>query len=251
MTVNHLIDTHVHLDMIPDVQNSVRRAIDANITGIVAVGMNILSNRKTMELAGQFPQMVLPAVGYHPWAIVEEDIDETIAFVEAHLKDCVALGEVGLDYKIKVKKKVQQQVFESLLNLAAKHDKPVNVHSRYSFERALAMLRHAGIDRAVFHWYSGPIDILDRILDSGYFISATPALAYSSRHRAAIARAPVDQILIETDAPEKYQGQVSEPAFLLRTLGELARLKKMPEEKIARFTAENAESFYGLKRKDR
>ena len=251
MSSHHLIDTHVHLDMIADVQGAVEKAGALNITGIVAMGMNIGSNQKTLELAQVFPGVVLPAIGYHPWAIVEKDIEATIRFVDDHLKNCIALGEVGLDYKIKIKKTIQQQVFEALLELAAKHDKPVNVHSRYSFERAHAMLREAGIEKAVFHWYSGPLDILDRILASGYFISATPALAYSERHRAAVERAPLNQILIETDAPEQYQGESSEPATLLKSLAELSGLKKLPEEEIARVTTRNAEAFYGIKRKDR
>ena len=251
MCFKNLIDTHVHLDMIPDVNAAVEKARAANITGIVAVGMNIVSNQRTLELAEAYPEMVFPAIGYHPWAIVETDIDDTISFVDAHLNDCIALGEVGLDYKIKVKKRVQQKVFESLLDLAAKYRKPVNVHSRYSFERAHAMLGKAGIEKAVFHWYAGPLDILDRILDSGYYISATPALAYSSRHRAAVEQAPVNQILIETDAPEQYQGEASEPSFLLKTLEELAGLKKRPKEEIARVTTTNAELFYGIKGKDR
>jgi TatD DNase family protein len=241
-----LIDTHVHLDMIPSVRTAVEKARAAHISKIVAVGMNLSSNQKTLDLAGRFPGVVLPAIGYHPWAIVEEDMDETVRFVDTHLAACIALGEVGLDYKIKIKKRIQQQVFESLLALAAKHQKPVNVHSRYSFERAHAMLRQAGIEKAVFHWYSGPLDILDRIIDSGYFISATPALAYSSRHRAAVERAPMNQILIETDAPEKYQGEVSEPATLLTTLGQLAQLKKLTTPETARVTTGNARYFYGL-----
>ena len=242
-----LIDTHVHLDMIPSVRTAVENARAAHISGIVAVGMNLSSNQKTLDLAGRFPGFVLPAIGYHPWAIVEKDIEDTVRFVDTHLAAGVALGEVGLDYKIKIKKRIQQKVFESLLALAATHKKPVNVHSRYSFERAHAMLRQAGIEKAVFHWYSGPLDILTRILDSGYFISATPALAYSSRHRAAVERAPMDQILIETDAPEKYRGEVSEPATLLITLDELAQLKNISIPETARITTANARYFYGLK----
>ncbi len=242
-----LIDTHVHLDAISSVQEAMQRARKANISGIVAVGMNLSSNQETLDLAGRFPGMVFPAIGYHPWAIVEKDIGETIRFIDAHLAGCVALGEVGLDYKVKVNKRIQQQVFESLLDLAVKYQKPVNVHCRYSFERAHAMLRQAGVEKAVFHWYSGPLDILDRIIDSGYFISATPALTYSGRHQAAVERAPLNRILIETDAPEKYQGDVSEPATLLTTLDQLARLKKIPMAEAARITTASARYFYGLK----
>ena len=247
MSSDYLIDTHVHLDMVSNVHGAVDRARALNITGIVAVGTNLASNQRILEFSKVFPGMVFPAIGYHPWAIIETDIEATISFIDAHLKTCVALGEVGLDYKIKVKKRIQQQVFESLLELAAKYKKPVNVHSRYSFERTHIMLHKAGVEKAVFHWYSGPMDILDRILESGYLISATPALAYSERHRAAIKRAPLNQILMETDAPEQYQGEKSEPAMLIKTLDELAVLKKRSKEEIAGVTTRNAEAFYDIK----
>ncbi|MFO7965466.1 MAG: TatD family hydrolase [Desulfobacterales bacterium] len=241
-----LIDTHVHLDMIQSPADAVRRARDAGVSKIVAVGTHLKSNRKTLDLGEQFPETVLPAIGYHPWAVVEKEVDETLRFVDAHLRSCIALGEVGLDYKIKVPKKIQQQVFESLLKIAAKHEKPVNVHSRYSFERAFAMLRDAGVSKAVFHWYSGPLDMLERIINAGYFISATPALAYSSRHQAAVKRTPIEHMLIETDAPEAYQGKTSEPATLVQTLEHLAWIKNVSIEEAARSTTENARFFYGI-----
>ena len=64
-----------------------------------------------------------------------------------------------------------------MLSMAAEMHKPVMMHARYSQRRCLEMLVAAGIERAVFHWYSGPPDILDEVLEAGYCISATPALA--------------------------------------------------------------------------
>ncbi len=108
------------------------------------------------------------------------------------------------------------------------------------------MTGEAGIERAVFHWYSGPTDVLKGILDKGYFISATPALAYSPLHQEAMKIAPLDQILIETDSPVVYQGKKSEPADLVITLHELSRIKNIPPEEVARITTANTEHFYRM-----
>jgi TatD DNase family protein len=243
----NLIDAHVHLDMIRPVEPAIANARAAGISVIVAVGMDIFSNRKTLELSRQFPGMVYPALGYHPWNIKEEEIDKTLAFLDEHLKNAVALGEVGLDYKVKVKKEVQHRVFESVLDLAEKYGTPVNVHSRYSYERTHAMVTAAHIPKAVFHWYSGPMEVLDKIIADGYCVSATPALAYSYHHREAMIRAPLSNILIETDAPVEFNGKPSEPATLVETLHELARLKEMPVSEIAQITSENSRKFYALK----
>ena len=213
---------------------------------MIAVAMNLDSCRKTLALADRFPDTVHPAIGYHPWSIKAEEVEDTLIFITKNIHRCVALGEVGLDYKVKVKKKLQKAVFSKLLNLAVQINKPVIIHSRFSYQRTYEMAAEAGVEKAVFHWYSGPTDILDNIIARGYHVSATPALAYSPHHQAAMARAPMERILIETDAPVQYGDRFSEPADLKETLFHLSRIKKIPEDKLAGMVTKNAEKFFGL-----
>ncbi len=241
-----MIDSHAHLNEIEAVDAALARAQEAGITGIVAVGMDLASNRATLELHRRYPHLVHPAVGYHPWSITPEGMDENLAFIREHLAGCVALGEVGLDYQAKVKKKLQQQVFTAVLELAGREGKPVIIHTRFSQSRALRMVREAGVIKAVFHWYSGPLEVLEEILADGFYISATPALAYSPPHQAAVQAAPLSQILIETDAPVEYQGKVSEPADLWTTARELSRVKRVEVSQVIDITTDNARKFYNL-----
>jgi TatD DNase family protein len=241
-----VIDGHAHLNEIGDIDGALARAQEAGITGIVAVGMDVASNQATLELHRRFPHLVYPALGYHPWSITPEGIEDNLAFIREHLPGCVALGEVGLDYQAKVKKRLQQEVLTKLLDLAARENKPVILHTRFSQQRALRMVKEAGIARAVFHWYSGPLDILQEILADGYFISATPALAYSPPHQAAIEAAPLDRILIETDCPVVYQENKSEPAHLVVTARELNRVKGVELSQVIEATTANARSFYKI-----
>ena len=241
-----LIDAHAHLEAIEQVEKCIRRAHSAGIKQVVAVGMDLNSNLKTLELADQFPEMVLPAIGYHPWKVSAEDMEENINFIRERLRTCVALGEVGLDYKVKVKKPLQQEVFARVLKIAESEKKPVIVHSRFSYERSFQMVSASGVERAVFHWYSGPFEILERILLEGYYISATPALAYSRFHQAAVKKTPLERILIETDSPVEYQGKKSEPADLVETLKSLSRVKEKTLHDLAVITTENAKRFFKL-----
>jgi TatD DNase family protein len=241
-----LIDGHVHLSEIEPSERAVENAVKAGVKRMVAVAMNLDSCRKTLALANRFPDNVLPAIGYHPWSIKAEDVEDTILFITKNIHRCVALGEVGLDYKVKVKKKLQKAVFSKLLNLAVKSNKPVIIHSRFSHQRTYEMALEAGVEKAVFHWYSGPADILDKIIASGFFVSATPALAYSPHHQAAMERAPMERILIETDAPVQYGDRFSEPADLHETLFHLSMIKKIPEDELAGIVTKNAERFFGL-----
>ena len=245
--LRELIDGHAHLNEIDDIEGALGRAAAAGVARIVAVGMDIASNRRVLEIAASYPGLVLPSVGFHPWSISTEPIEATLAFVKTHLQSCTALGEVGLDYKAKVNKAVQWEVFARILNLAAEFEKPVIVHARFSHQRGHRMVSEAKIKKAVFHWYSGPLDLLEKIIADGYFVSCTPALAYSTAHQAAIRQAPLERILIETDCPVEYQGKVSEPAHLIDTLTHLSRIKELPIDEAARITTANARAFFGIR----
>jgi len=241
-----VIDTHAHLDELSDPEATIEEARAAGVEAIVAIGQDIPSNQKTLDIAGQNPGFVYPAIGYHPWRLSPDHHEATLAYIDGKLKDCVALGEVGLDYKAKTKKKVQKAIFEELLVLAKKHDRPVIVHCRYVHETAYRMVREAGVDKAVFHWYSGALDLIPRIADSGYYMSATPALLYNPYHAKAIRAVPLSNLLLETDAPVRYQELHARPVHVQVTLQEVARVKEMSPEEVAVRTTENARACFGL-----
>jgi TatD DNase family protein len=239
-----LIDSHAHLHEMDQIDEVIHRSRSAGVHRIVAVGMDMDTNVKTLQIAARFFGIVFPAIGYHPWSIRRDKIDEDLDYIKENLKKCCALGEVGLDYKVKVKKAIQKEVFQKVLEYAYIHKKPAIIHSRYSYERTYKMVRESAIEKAVFHWYSGPIDVLDQIIRDGHYISATPALAYSRHHQAAIAHMPMDRILIETDCPVSYKGKVSEPRDLIDTLHALSLIKNEPMDVIDRITTENAVRFF-------
>jgi len=235
-----LIDGHAHLEELKDLSGSLDEARTAGVRGIVAVGMDIESNKNIFQIAQANQGYVYPAIGYHPWQIREGETKANLSFIRDHVQRCVALGEIGLDYKIKVKKELQWNVFGDLLDIALESDKPVIVHCRFSHRRAFEMARERKIKRAVFHWYSGPLGLLDEIVGTGYFISATPALAYSPPHQAAIKQAPIEKILLETDTPVSYQGRESRPKDVRITLEKVSRLKGLDPSVVSKQTTENA-----------
>lgn len=241
-----LIDGHAHLDEIDDLEDSISEARAAGVVAIVGVGMTIDSNRTILSLAHQHPGYIYPAIGYHPWEIKAETVEKTLAFVDKHLPPCVALGEVGLDYKARVKKTLQREVLSRLLGIASRCGKPVILHCRFSHERALELVQQSGLERAVFHWYSGSLEILQKILENGYLISATPALSYSIQHREAIRHTPLDRILLETDSPVEYRGDASRPVDVKRTAELVAKIKGETLERVAQKTTENACQFFRI-----
>jgi len=241
-----LVDSHTHLEDLDDLPESLEEAKAAGVCGIIAVGMDIESNKKILKIAAANSQFVYAALGYHPWEIKEEEVEANLSFIQDHVEEGVALGEIGLDYKIKVKKELQWKVFEELLDIALESNKPVIIHCRYSHRRAFEVVGEKKIKRAVFHWYSGPVDLLDKIMSMGYFISATPALVYSPPHQEAIRRAPLERILLETDTPVSYQGKESRPKDVWISLEQVARLKKLDPNIVSEQTTTNASQFFQI-----
>jgi len=241
-----LVDGHAHLEQLDDLPKAFQEAKEAGVCGIIAVGMDIASNRKTLQIAETNTRFVYPALGYHPWQIKKEEVEASLSFIRDHVEEGVALGEIGLDYKVKVKKELQWRVFEELLNIAFESNKPVILHCRYSHRRVFEMVKEKKIEKAVFHWYSGSIALLDEILSGGYFISATPALVYSPPHQEAIKRAPIEKILLETDTPVSYQGREARPKDVRISLEEVAKLKNLDRSIVAEQTTANASRFFGI-----
>ena len=250
-----LVDTHSHLEEIEDVERAVSEARSAGILAIVAVGSDYESNQRVLSLARAFKELVYPALGFHPWRLKDADIERNLEFVEAHVPEAIAIGEVGLDYDKRVRQRAekgwQKDVFQRMLRIGKNHGKPVLVHSRYAWRDALDIINQVGLDRVVFHWYTGTSSVLRDIVSQGYFISATPAVEYHEEHRRAVKEIPLDRLLLETDSPVVYRRGTefeyeSRPVHLLRSLSGVSALKGRDESQIAEITTANALKFFGL-----
>jgi TatD DNase family protein len=241
-----LIDTHAHLDEIKDVEGALARAKEAGIRAVVGVGADLAANEKILDLAGRYPSFVFPALGLHPWRLNKNDLQANFSLIERELPRCLALGEVGLDFAIETPQEQQEEVLRRLLAIASREKKPILLHARRAWSRALDLLQAFQVKRAVFHWYSGPAGVLKGIFERGYFISATPAVAYSERHRRAIKMVPLGRLLLETDAPEVYQGNPSEPKDLFIALRAVSELRGQEPGEIADQTFSNAQDFFKL-----
>lgn len=248
-----LFDGHAHLEVIEDLEGAVARAGNSGVFAIVAVGSNYESNKRTLEISGEYESTVVyPALGIHPWELKTDPLERTFRFMETHMEKAVAVGEIGLDYWIKRARKdpgerdLQKEVFRKLLAVSKRFKKPAIIHCRGAWEDCLALVNEAQIGKAVFHWFSGPLEVLDKLLNCGYFISATPAAAYSEKHQRAITSTPLEHLLLETDSPVSYEGERSEPAHVFKTLKAVAKIKGMKEEEVAEMTTKNALKFFNL-----
>ena len=250
-----VIDTHAHLDELNNLEQALDRAAKAGVSTIIAVSIDLNSCKKTLAIAETYSReslKVYPALGVHPSSALEENVEEALEYVSENSKRIVAVGEVGLDFWLKEARRNeevrrrQENVFCRFLELAKNHSKPVLIHSRGAWERAYELVKGYDVEKAVFHWFSGPESVLKDILDSGYYISATPAAEYSKAHREAVMKTPLERIVLETDCPVRYKDEESEPIFVLKTLRAVAEIKEVEDVEVAKQTTKNALHIFEL-----
>ena len=252
-----IIDTHAHIDQLEDLPGALARAHEAGVSDVVAMSVDLDSMKKVLAIKGQYHQpKIHPALGIHPGQVQLDTQQMAFDFMRANIKQACAIGETGLDYwykwvrKDQGERQKQKDAFSFHLHLAREFDLPIVIHSRGAWQDCLSMTRAAGVKRALFHWYSGPVDILDQICDAGFYVSTGPSVAYSPESRRAMAHAPLEKILIETDSPvHDKDGEasfVAEPKDVLRAWKALAQLKNLDEQEVLGTVNRNAKIFFGI-----
>lgn len=252
-----LIDTHCHLDAPPlgdDPTGVLRRARAAGVTAVVVPGTTLETSRLALALA-RTHDAVWAAVGIHPDADEELDSD---AF-EALLADdrVIALGEIGLDgSQGRARLDRQELRCRRQLALAARHAVPVLVHSRDATGRMLRMLQELGpgVPGGILHAYAGSLEVAAQLAALGFCfgVGGVVTRPQARRVRAVIAALPLEQLVLETDAPyigtaARPKGKV-EPADLPEIAAALAELRDQPVEVVAAVTGATARRVLRLPR---
>ncbi len=257
-----LVDTHAHLDdeQFDDSRSEVmRRARDAGVTAIVAVGTTAPSSRACVDLAGQFGG-VYAAVGIQPNYCQDAEPGDWETIVALAGRDrVVALGETGLDRHWDFTPfDVQQDYFDRHIRLAQQRNLPFVVHMRDCQEDILLMLREAARReplRGVMHSFTGDAEMAAECVALGLHLSFAGMLTYKKSHelREVAASVPLERILIETDcpylSPHPKRGQrPNEPALIVHTAACLAEVRGMDVQELAILTSTNARQLFRFER---
>jgi len=252
-----LIDTHCHLDFPEfdaDREEVIQRAKQENVSSIINIGSSLRGSQAGINLASQYG-FIYASIGIHPHHA--DTVDNKIQTELAKLakKDkVVAIGEIGLDYyKNYSKAENQKSLFISLTKLAKTLGLPLIIHNRQAQRDTLKILKESMPVRAVVHCFSGDERFLRQCLELGFFISYTCNVTYKKAQglRDLVRITPLDRLFLETDAPflppEGFRGRRNEPYYVKYLAQEIARIKGISVEEIARITTENAKTFFNLK----
>jgi TatD DNase family protein len=253
-----LIDTHVHLDIPPlaeDQSGAISRAEKAGVCQIITIGIDLASSKRNVELAKQFPQ-VYAAVGIHPHDVKGASNEAYKELLElAGISNVVAWGEIGLDFvKEYSPRDLQRKAFCHQIQLARQVDLPVIIHDRNAHAETVEILRKeaSGTLRGVMHCFSGDVKVAKKVLDLGFFISVTGVVTFPKAKvvKEVVRYVPLERLLIETDSPflspVPYRGKPNEPARVVHVAEEIARIKEVPLEEVARCTSANARDLFRL-----
>ena len=250
-----LTDTHCHLDMshfAEDLPEVIDRAISAGVGTMITIGSDATSSATAVELAERY-ESVYASVGIHPHdsSGFTPDAAEKLRQWAKHPR-VVAIGETGLDFHYDYSPRdVQRDVFSAHLDIAIQTGLPAIVHSREAIEETLAILRESGIKQGVMHFFSGSPEEAEEVMKMGLHISlAGPVTFKNARELRRVAEmVPDEMLLIETDAPyltpEPLRGKRNEPAFVVHTAAEVARIRGISVEDLARITTLNAVRLFG------
>ena len=256
-TPPQITDSHCHLDF-PDfdgeLDSIVQAARDAGVARMVTICTRLREEPNVRAIAESHAP-VFYAAGTHPMNAASEPmatVDELVALAQ-HPK-FVGIGETGLDYHYTQDSKPQQKQSLAIHIEAARQTKlPLIIHSRDADDDMADILTAEyknGAYSCVMHCFSSSLELGKQALDLGFYLSMSGIATFpkSGQVRDIFAQAPVDRILLETDAPylapPPYRGKRNQPAYTAMTAQVGADVFGMPLVDFAAQTEANFERLF-------
>jgi TatD DNase family protein len=223
------VDSHIHLsDNIYDEYLKLMIDIIYNLhIQIYSVSVDLESSVKNIIMKKRYfedSELFKTFVGIHPEYASLQLLESFDNFFLLNKDNINGIGEIGLDptythNNISNTFEIQKTVFNHMLFIAEKNDKPISIHSRRSLKEILEVLTSYRIKRVVFHWYDGSKSLLHKINELGYYVSFGPYLLYSEDKKILLSESDLSLLLLETDGPVYYkrcfENVMTSPAFII------------------------------------
>ena len=260
-----VVDNHTHLDISrdggapPDVRAVIDEAVAVGVDRMVQVGCDLAGARFTERVIDAHPEL-LGGVALHPneapKLYAAGELDAAYAEIEriaAHPRVRV-VGESGLDYFRTGPDgvAVQQESFRWHIELAKRLDKALQIHDRDAHEDVMRILDEQGApEKTVLHCFSGDVAMARECVERGYYVSVAGVVTFKNARelRAALAQVPLEQLLVETDAPyltpSPHRGATNAPYLVPLTVRALAEVKNVDVPTLCAALSENSERVYG------
>jgi TatD DNase family protein len=255
----YLIDTHTHIyteEFDSDIQEVMKRAAGGGINKLCLPNIDLESISRLHAVCDAYPGVCFPMMGLHPTSVganYKKDLEKIRDKLPG--RKYIAVGEIGIDlYWDKTFRREQIEAFEEQLRWSIEWDIPVSIHSREAFPEVLESLHRTGIDklRGVFHSFGGSREELEEALKCPHFmLGINGVVTYKNAgFREYLNLAPLERILLETDAPYltpvPWRGKRNEPAYLIYIAQKIAEIYGLSLETVAEKTTENSRRLFGI-----
>ncbi len=288
----YLIDTHAHInfrEFKEDGHEVIKKTLKENVW-LINVGAEYKTSKRAVDYANNYKEGVYAAVGLHPihlegmeikGEINEQKIEFTTRAEEldiekyrqlAQNEKVVAIGEIGLDYKINDKKREeeikekQKETFFNQLDLALQMNKPVIIHCRQAYDDLIDVVNAfqascatcpiacpgagGGKLRGVVHCFVGSLKTAQRLVGMGFYLGFNGVITYSTSYDKVIEGIPLEKMILETDCPYltplPKKGERNKPLNVKFIAGKIAHLKDVNIEEVAEQTTKNARELFGV-----
>jgi TatD DNase family protein len=254
------LDSHCHLDLIErPVPEILADARAAGIARVVTIGVDLPSSRWAADCADAHAD-VYAAVAIHPnetaraaGSAAQRDAVLAEIAALASRPQVRAIGETGLDYyRDSAPPDVQREWFRAHIDIAKQAGKTLVIHDREAHEDVLRILDTDGPpEHVIFHCFSGDAAMAKRCAEAGYLMSFAGNVTFSSAQqlRDAAAAAPLELILVETDAPfltpVPHRGKPNSPAMVAYTLRAIAEVKQVGVAELCSAVTAAGERAFG------
>lgn len=223
-----LLDAHAHLDRYGEELQAALDEIRRFEILTLAVSMDPPSYERNSKIELE-SELVIATFGIHPSRAVEYAgrLSELAPLIERS----PALGEVGLDFhwvSDSCGYPAQKKVLEYFLAAAREQKKIVNLHTKGAEKEVVDLLDRYSIERAIVHWYSGPLDVLRALVEFGAYFTVGVEVLKSERIRAIARAIPLERLLTETDNPGGWRwltGETALPGIVREVAKALAEIK--------------------------
>lgn len=244
------IDSHCHLNF-PELAENLEELLDNmrqnDVRHALCVGVNLENFPQIQSIAENHAQ-IYASVGVHPdHELDEEPTQERLVQIAQHPK-VVAIGETGLDYyRLTGDMEWQRERFRTHIRAARESRKPLIVHTRSAAADTIRIMADEGAEQigGVMHCFTESLEVAQSAMDMNFYISFSGIVTFKNATtvKEVASKVPLDRMLIETDAPYlapvPYRGKINQPAYVKHVAEEIAKLRGIPVQEVARATSAN------------
>lgn len=250
-----IIDTHTHIydERFEEDFDTVMKNIEEQMEGIVSIGFDPESSKKSIELANKY-SFVHAVIGVHPVDIKKynDEAEKELEKLALTEKKVVAIGEIGLDYHwMEDPEEVQKEGFRKQIELARRVKLPIVIHTREALQDTLDILKEYKNVGGILHCYPGSYEAAKPFLDRYYIgVGGTVTFKNNRKTKELVKKLSLEKIVLETDCPYltpvPFRGKRNEPGYTKYVAEEIARIKEISVEEVINITTENAKKIYGM-----